>query len=373
MHSNAPSRAIVDLGAYAHNLDVARQYAGPDTAIIAVVKANAYGHGLVPVAKRAVASGARMLAVATIDEGTELRESGIEAPILVMVQPEPRALALAVEHRLTLTLSDVESIEHLGEIAHRANRVASIHCKIDSGMGRQGFSLENAADRLQAVTRISHVDIEGVCTHFPTADLPDDTFTQSQIKSFRQLLNAMDKRGIPYEIAHAANSAALINYHGSAFDAVRPGLMTYGVWPLVTPPMQLSLKPVLRWETAVALVRDLEPGSSVGYGRTFTTSGRMRAAMLPVGYADGYKHALSNNAEVLIRGTRCPVRGSVCMDQIIVEVSHVPDIQPGDTATLIGTDGKECISVEELARSAGTIPYDILVGIGPRVPRVYAE
>lgn len=373
MTSNAPSRAIVNLSAYAHNLQSVRTLVGENTALIAIVKANAYGHGLVPVAKRAVQFGVRMLGVATVDEGSELRDSGIDLPILVLVQPDPDHLAQAVEYRLTPMLSDVDAIEQLADVAHRANRVAHIHCKIDSGMGRQGFSLSSAPERLQYVTRISHVDIEGVATHFPSADETDDSFTLSQIKSFRQVLKLLDKWGIPYEMAHAANSAAIVNYHGCAFDAVRPGLMTYGVWPGKTPPLQQRLERVLRWETTVALVRDLEPGSSIGYGRTFTTSTRMRAAMIPVGYADGYKHALSNKADVLIHGVRCRVRGSVCMDQIMVDVSQVPQTQPGDTATLIGEDGEEIITAEELAQHAGTIPYDILVSIGSRVPRVYTE
>lgn len=371
MSNTAPSRAIVDLRAYAHNLGVVRRFVGNDAHIAAVVKANAYGHGLVPVALKALECGARMLAVATIDEGLALRAAGIEAPVLVMVQLDAPIMPVAIEHRLTLMISDMATAERLGEIAHRANRVAQVHCKIDSGMGRQGFPIESAPSDLQSITRISHIDIEGIATHFPTADQPEDTFTYNQIKMFKHVLRQLDKLGIPYELAHAANSAAIVNYHGSIFNMVRPGLMCYGVWPTANVPSQPLLQPVLRWETRIVHVRHLEPGSSVGYGRTYTTRHRMRAAILPVGYADGYKHQLSNRAEVLIRGKRCPVRGSVCMDQIVVDISELPSVNPGETATLIGADGTESITAEELAQRADTIPYDILAGIGPRVPREY--
>ncbi len=373
MNRMAASKAIIDLNAYAHNLDVVRRFIGHDASIAAVLKANAYGHGLVPLAKKAVGCGVRMVAVAAVDEGIELRQAGLQIPVLVMVQPEESVLPALLEYHLTPMISTIKAAETLGELAHRANRMVAIHCKVDSGMGRQGFSLNTAPADLQYLSRISHIDIEGIATHFPVADQLDDTFTYNQIKTFKQLLKQLDKRGIPYEIAHAANSAAIVNYQGSIFNMVRPGLMTYGVWPMKTASSRNLLKPVLRWETRITQVRELEEGASVGYGRTYTTKSRMCAAVLPVGYADGYKHSLSNQADVLVRGKRCPVRGSVCMDQIVVEVSQVDNVQAGDLATLIGNDGPECITVEELADRAGTIPYDILTGIGQRVPREYIE
>jgi len=265
----------------------------------------------------------------------------------------------------------VATAETLGEMAHRTNRVVRVHCQVDSGMGRQGFNLETAAQDIQFLTRISHIDIEGIATHFPSAEKPDEPFTYNQIKQFKQVLKQLDKQGIPYEMAHAANSAAIVNYAGSIFDLVRPGLMTYGVWPSTAPVVPGMIRPVLRWETRVTQVRYLEPGSSVSYGRTYTTSARMRAAMLPIGYADGYKHSLSNKAHVLIRGQRCPVRGNICMDQTVVDVSGLEEVRTGDVVTLLGSDGSELVTAEELARLAGTIPYEILTGIGTRVPRDY--
>lgn len=371
MSSSAPSRAIVNLAHYAHNLGVVRQLAG--AGIIAVVKANAYGHGMIPVARKALSAKADMLAVADVEEGIELRRAGIEAPVLVLFEPQRDALPAVVQHRLTLMVCDIETVNILGDIARRANKIVGIHCMVDTGMGRQGFPIERALADMQHITRISRVDIEGIATHFPSADKAEDTFTYNQVKAFRQLLKLAGKSGIPFEAAHAANSAGIVNYPSAAFELVRPGLMTFGVWPAEDPPAQKLIKPVLRWEARVTQVRELEPGSSVGYGRTYTTDVRMRAAMIPAGYADGYPHSLSNRADVLIRGRRCPVRGSVCMDLIVADVSHLPEVRAGDVATLIGEDGSETITAEELAIRAGTIPYEILAGIGNRVVREYVE
>lgn len=371
MSTHSPSKAVVDLGAYAHNLATVQALCGPETGIVAIVKANAYGHGAVPVGQAALAAGARMLGVATVNEGVELRKAGIEAPILVLFQPTIDALPAVLEHRLTLVISDVGMAEALGALAHRANRVVPVHCIVDTGMGRQGFNLDRAAADIQYLTRISHIDIEGIATHFPVADRVDDAFTLEQIRVFKQLLRTLEREGIPFDLAHAANSPAIVNYPGSHFDLVRPGLMTYGVWPSETPMPPGLLQPVLRWETRVVQVRELEPGSNIGYGRTFTAPARMKAAILPVGYADGYRHSLANKAEVLIRGQRCRVCGSVCMDQIVVDATLVPDVHAGDVAVLIGKDGNDCITAAELATLANTIPYEILTGIGHRVPREY--
>jgi len=373
MSDASPSRAVIDLAAYSHNLNQLRNLIPEECAVMAVVKADAYGHGLVPMARRAVDAGVAMLGVATVNEGVALREAGVPAPIVVLVQPSEEALAPAVQHNLRLTISDVAAAERLGHIGRKGNKVIPIHCKIDTGMGRQGFGLENAVTDLLFITRISNVDIEGVATHFPVADIRDDPFTLNQIKGFRRLLRQLGKSGIPYELTHAANSAAIVNYPDSCLSMVRPGLMTYGVWPTPEPPDTPLLRPVLRWETRVVLAKEFEAGATIGYGRTYTTDRPLRAAVLPVGYADGYKHGLSNRADVLIRGTRCPVRGSVNMDQIVVDVEKAGGVAAGDVATLIGSDGDETITVEELARHAGSISYDILAGIGPRVRREYRE
>lgn len=371
MNNLSPSRAIIDLGAYAHNLSVVRSMIPPQCGIMAIVKTNAYGLGSVPVARRAVSEGVRMLGVTTAEEGIALREGGIAAPILVLVQPADDALPAIIEHGLRVMLSDLACAERLGELAHRMNQVVPIHCKIDTGMGRQGFALDTALDRLRSLTRISPIDIEGIATHFANADVAGDPFTGQQIAHFRQLLKHAEKAGIPHEMAHAAASAAIVLYPDSAFDLVRPGLMTFGVWPARTVPNPSPLRPVLAWKSRTVLIKDLAAGAAIGYGRTYRADGPLRSAVVPVGYADGYRHAFGNRAHVLVRGRRCPVRGSVSMDQISVDVSGLTHAEVGDTVTLIGTDGGETVTVRELADIAQTVPHDILTGIGPRVAREY--
>jgi alanine racemase len=365
------TRAIIDLDAYAHNLSEVRRLVGADCRLMPIVKADAYGHGLVPIARRAEKEGAFMLGVATVSEGIALREAGIRIPILVMVETPREAVAAALEHDLRLTISCVDSALHAGETARRLNTVARVHCKIDTGMGRQGFSLSNVVQDLVRVTHVPHVDTEAVWTHFASADRTGDTFTAHQLNVFKTLLHQFEAEGLPYELVHAANSSAIIAQRGCHFDMVRPGLMTYGIWPTDTHAATPNLRPVLRWETQILLLRDFSPNATIGYGRTYTVGKGMRGALLPVGYGDGYRYALSNRAEVLIRGQRCPVRGTVCMDQIVVDVTQVAGVSVGDVAVLIGQVGDESIRVEDMARWVETIPYEITTCITQRVPRVY--
>ncbi len=371
--SHAPSRAVIDLTAYLNNLRAIQRMAPNGCQLMPVIKANAYGHGAIPIAKKALEAGAAMFAVATVDEGAALREAGIETPILVTVPPEPGQAGALVEYGLQVMLSCRKIAERIGELARRANRIVGVHVKVDTGMGRQGFEPETLFDELRAITRISNIDIAGIATHFPNADISGDTFAVDQLKLFRKCLARIDKEGVPYEFIHAANSAGIVNVPGSHFDLVRPGLLTYGVWPTDMPPRGRPVQPVMRWETNIILVRDIAQGHTVGYGRTFTAPQSMRLAVLPVGYADGYPHACGNRAEVLIRGQRCAVAGAVSMDQITVDVSHLPRLDTGERATLLGRDGQQEITVRELAAWADTIPYVILTGIGPRVERIYFD
>lgn len=365
------SKVIIDLDAYRHNLKVVRNLVGSYVRIIAVVKANAYGHGIVPVAQCAEKWGINMVAVANVEEGVVLRQNGIKIPILVLLQPQDDDLLALIDYQLTPLVSELEIVKRLSELATRAKVNIPIHCKIDTGMGRQGFSMDTVVKEVKSIVHLPHIDVEGVATHFPCADVENDAFTMNQIRVFSKLLNDLERDGVPYEFAHSANSPAIINYPKSYFDAVRPGLMTYGLWPVKKKMARSILKPVLRWETRVTQVRSIKAGTAIGYGRTFIANQDMDIAVLPVGYADGYRTQLSNKGEVLIHGTRCPVRGSVSMDQIVVEIKTKKPVSRGDTAVLIGKDGNEEIHTEELAEKAGTIVYDILTGIGPRVTRTY--
>ncbi len=365
------SKVIIDLDAYRHNLQVVRNLVGSYIRIIAVVKANAYGHGLVPIAKCAERWGVNMLAVANIEEGITLRQNGIKIPILVLLQPYDDELSAIIEYQITPLLSEIDIAKRLSEIATRAKVNVPIHCKIDTGMGRQGFNVDTVVTDMKSIIHFPHIDIEGIATHFPCADEKNDAFTLNQIRVFSRLLNDFEREGIPYEFAHSANSPAIINYPKSYLDAVRPGLMSYGIWPVKEKTERMVLKPVLRWETKITQVRSVRAGSTIGYGKTFTASRDMDIAILPVGYADGYRTQLSNKGEVLIHGTRCPVRGNVSMDQVVVEIRTSHPVKRGDTAVIIGKDGNEEIHAEEVAERAGTIVYDILTGIGPRVLRTY--
>lgn len=371
MSVRRPSTLTVNLDNYAANLEVVHKYLPEGCSILAVVKADAYGLGAVPIAQRALHEGVAILGVASVAEGVELRAAGITAPILVLVQCALEELPLVVRNDLSLAVSDVDTTAELGDIARRAKAVASVHCEIDTGMGRQGFNTERGARDIVKITHISNVDIQGVFTHLASASSPDDPFTENQIRAFRHLVREVDKDGIPYEMLHAANSGAVVNYPQAAFDMVRVGLMTYGVWPSDAPPETSALKPVASWTTRVALIRDLPGGASISYGRTYRTSGPVRIAAIPVGYADGYRLGLSNRSDVLVRGVRCPVRGQVTMNEMLVDVTKVPEAVAGDKVTLIGVDGKERITAEELAGKAETIPYELLTGIGQSVDRAY--
>ena len=372
MTPRASSVLHINLQTYRHNLRALRSLIPNDTGIIAVIKSNGYGLGAVELAKRALEEGVAVLAVAHVVEGEELREQFPDIPILVMVQPLQEELTLAVKADLTLTLSDLILAEKLGDVARKLNKVVPVHCEIDTGMGRQGFSIDEAPKSLLKITRISNIDIQALYTHFPGADSPNDNFTANQIKVFNNLINDLSKDGIPFEYIHAANSAAVLMQEGCAFDYIRPGIITYGVWPDNKPDESVGIKPIMEWKTKIVLIRDLPGGVSISYGRTFRTGKPTKIAVLPVGYADGYPRILSNNSDVLIRGVRCPIRGTITMNETMVDITHLPETNVGETVTLIGTDAHETVSVEELAEKAQTIGYEILTGIGEYIPREYS-
>lgn len=371
MPAAALSKLTVNLGHYAENLRNLRARLPETCGMMPVVKADAYGLGAVPIARRAAAEGVAMLAVGSVADGVDLREAGIELPILVLVQTRDEDLALAVRHHLRLTVSDFATAERLGDIARRAHSVTHIHCEIDTGMGRQGFLVDGAAGELRNLTRISHVDIEGVFTHFATADTPEDGFAETQLRAFKQLIRQLEADGVPYETVHAANSAAAVFMPSSHLDLVRPGLVTYGVWPAKQRPADCPFRPVASWTTNIVLIRQLPAGSSISYGRTYVAPAPQRIAAIPVGYSDGYPLTLSNKTDVLVRGKRCPIRGRVTMNEILIDVTHVPGAAQGDKVTLIGAEAGETITVEELAAKSDLVPHRLLAGIGPRVARDY--
>ena len=362
--------AEVDLDAYQANLRALQQWVGPRVQVFAVVKANAYGHGLVPVARAAVQAGATRLVVHRLEEGLALRAAGIAAPILLLGYVPVAAAPAVAQHGLIPTVITLEFLQALASHASPA-RPHPVHINVDTGMGRYGLLPHEVVDFLRAVQHIPGVQVEGLYTHFATADEADTTYLQRQWTVFREVLAAVEAAGLMPPVRHACNSAATFALPAAHLDAVRPGIATYGLRPSLVWEPPVPLRPVLTWKSRVARVRTLPAGSSIGYGRTYITKRPTTVALVPVGYGDGYVRRLSNRAQVLVRGRRAPVVGRVSMDQIVVDVSHIPGVALEDEVVLLGAQGEAHITAEEMAAWAETINYEVTTLMLPRVPRVY--
>jgi len=360
-----PTVLTVSLSAIANNFNLARAVTRGQVRIMAVVKADAYGHGMIPVSRRLLQEGADALAVATVDEGIALREAGVLAPTLVLGGTCPDAIVEAVERRLALTVYDADTLRRMETAAARLNTVAHAHLKVDTGMGRVGVKGYHAMEGLlDEWAQAGHVKLEGVFTHFANAD-GDTGYTQRQNWEFRDALMSVHARRFR-PLAHAAASTGMLAGEAYWYDMVRPGIMLYGAEVNhrvagLESAQTLSTRPVrMEW---------LEEGETVGYGRTFKCERRTHVMTLPVGYGDGYPRILSNRAEVLVCGRRAPIIGRVCMDQMMVDVTDIPDAGMRSEAVLLGAQGDERITPDELARLAGTIPYEIMLGFNARVTR----
>lgn len=367
-----PTRAEVDLDCIGHNVRLARRTVGPRTAVLAVVKADGYGHGAGPVARAALAAGALRLGVATVEEGAALRQEGIAAPVHVLGWVPPWQVEAALDHHLILTLFSADDARAVSEAAVRRGRRARVHLKVDTGMGRLGFPAGDPAvvERMLAVARLPGLEAEGIYTHFADSD-GDRDFTLEQLGRFLAVTERLGAAGVSFALRHAANSGAVWHVPESHLDMVRLGISLYGYHPGGSPPPGLDLRPALTWKTAVAQVKAVPAGVPVSYGRTYVTAAPETLATLPVGYADGYSRALSNRGQVLLGGRRARVAGRVCMDQIVVSVPPGVAVRAGDEAVLIGRQDAEAITADDLARLLGTISYEVLCAIGKRVPRVY--
>lgn len=357
----------VDLSAIAHNTALLRSSIGETPHMMAVVKANAYGHGMIPVAQTALAHGADWLGVAIPEEGEMLRKAGIDAPILVLGGVNARGAEASVQFDLTQAVFDRERILMLEEAAARLGKCARVHLKCDTGMGRIGVrTAEEEKKVLQAIQDSPHVHLTGAFTHFADADGDDDAYSVFQMQAFEKLRSHLPA-GI---LVHAAASAAGIRYPQARYQMVRQGISLYGCPPVPqTPPVI----PALSWHTEIVHVKTIQPGDCVSYGCMFRANRETRVATLPVGYGDGYHRALSQRAQVLVGGRRCPVIGRVCMDQIMVDVSALPHALAvvGAPVVLMGRQGEEEITAGEMAAWAGTISYEMLLSPSERVPKVY--
>ena len=362
MITQYPIRTI-DLAVLRTNLRLIRGTLPGLTQIMAVVKADAYGHGILQTARNALHAGADWLAVARTDEGILLRNAGVEAPILVLGAASETEIVDGVRHGLTLTLTEPRMVHSIQRSAELLGCQGYIHLKLDTGMGRIGVRNE---DEVQAVLRAladcPRVTMTGVFTHFADADGENDVYTRMQFERFCHLTSVLPG----HVIRHCANSAAIHRFPDMAMDMVRVGISMYGYPPV---PVSLSISPVLDWRTAVTYVKTMEPGEKISYGCTFTAAHRMTVATVACGYGDGYHRCASGKAQVLIHGKRCPVIGRICMDQMMVDVSEVTDVNPGDEAVLLGRSGDEAIDAEELGRWCDTISYEVLLGATERVHR----
>ena len=374
-----PTWAEIDLSAIEYNFKQVKRLIGKGINIMAVVKANAYGHGTVEVSKALENSGVDYLGVAATDEAVRLRTHGIKTPILILGSVLPHEVRVAIEKDITLTLCSDELLAaiikeagtHLPEsrIPNPGPRI-KVHIKIDTGMGRIGVWHEEALSFIKKVAEEKSIIMEGIYTHFSSAGR-DDFFTKYQIESFEKLISEIEKNWIKIPLKHAANSIATIDFKRSHLNLVRPGLIIYGMYQKYTFPKLIKLKPALALKTKIVYIKETPPGRSISYGRTFITQRQTKIATLPIGYADGYGRNLSNKAFALVRGQKAPVVGKVTMDQTMLDVGHIRGVKVGDEVVLIGRQAREEIRTEKLARVAGTIPYDVVCGISNRVPRIY--
>ncbi|HLC29804.1 MAG TPA: alanine racemase [Dehalococcoidia bacterium] len=367
MKLGRPLWAEVDLDAIAHNVRQVQRRIGPRSQVMGVVKANAYGHGAVAVARAALEAGATHLGVACVDEGAQLRKAGLKAPIVVLGYLPPWEATQAVQYSLTPTVTTQETALALARAAQEADTHVPVHVKVDTGMARFGLPPQEVEGFVAFLQTLSGLSLEGLYTHFATADEADKTYTRQQYRAFLGVAERLPQA----LVRHVANSATVADLSDMSLDMVRPGIALYGCYPSNQVTRSLDLRPALSLKSRVARLSTLSPGDTVSYGRTWTADRASRIALIPCGYADGLPRLLSNRGAVLIRGRRAPIAGRVCMDQFMVDVTHIPDVEQHDEAVLIGRQGELEISVEEVAEQAQTISYEILCALSARVPRYY--
>jgi alanine racemase len=364
-----PTIAEIDLSAIASNVHAIRQRVRP-AEVMAVVKANGYGHGAVQVARAALQAGATLLGVALLEEGLALRRHGFTAPILVFGGLFENQIDAYLAHDLQMTLYDARLAESISQRARALNKAAAVHVKFDTGMGRVGVTREPLAF-IKHVMSLPGISLQGFYTHLATSDEADLGYAHTQLKRFREIVAAAREYGITPRWIHAANSGAILSLPESFFNLVRAGVMMYGYYQSREVMKSIALQPAMRLSTRVLFVKRVPQGEFISYNRTFQTQRESVLATLPIGYADGFLRRFSNNMHVLIRGLKCPVVGRVCMDQIIVDVSAISDIRVDEEVMLMGRQGKEEISIYDWCERLETIPYEVTCGISPRVPRVY--
>lgn len=365
--------AEISLEAIGHNIREVKKRLPEGVKLLGVVKANAYGHGAVPVASY-LENQVDYFATATIEEAVELRENGIFAPILILGYVSPSQYGDLVEYDITQTIDSYAQALALEKEAARQNRKAKAHLAVDTGMTRIGFQVtEHDADEAAKIADLPHIELEGMFTHFSCADQEDKTYCSMQMEKYDKMTALLAERGVTIPLRHICNSAGIMEFDDHRFEMVRSGIITYGIYPSEEVKKErLDLIPALSWKSHVIHVKEVGPGIGVSYGATYVTEKPMtRIATVSAGYADGYPRALSNQGCVLIHGKKAPIIGRICMDQMMVDVTDIPDVQVEDVVTLVGTDGDETITIEEIANPAARFDYEMLCDISSRVTRVY--
>lgn len=366
--------AGVDLDAVLYNMESMHQNIEPDTKICAVIKANGYGHGALKIAETIEHLPYLWgYAVATVEEAMALIHDGRKKPALILGLAFENEYEEIVENDIRPAVCEYGAAQKLSEIARSMNRVCHIHLAIDTGMSRIGFQVsEENANIIEQISELPNIIIEGIFTHFARADEEDKAPTMEQIRLFQSMVDMLEQRNVHIPIKHCSNSAGIVDVKEANMDMVRAGITLYGLWPSDEVSKDtISLKPAMSIRSHITFIKELEEGRFVSYGGTYETPGRRKIATIPVGYADGYARGLSNKGYVLVHGKRAYICGRVCMDQFMVDVTDIPDIKEGDLVTLLGTDGKETITLEELGDMSGRFNYEFACLISPRVPRIY--
>lgn len=367
--------AIVDLDAIASNIKNIRAKVDKNSGIIGIIKADAYGHGSVETAKVLLDNGADWLAVAVVDEGLNLRKNGITAPILLLGYTPELRLNDVINNGFIQTVYSYDTAKKLSDAASALGKKAVIHIKIDTGMGRIGYRVnEESADEIVKISKLPNIDVNGMFTHFSTADEADKAYTLEQYNKFVKMNDMLEKRGLHIPVKHAANSAAIMDFDNMMFNMVRPGIILYGAYPSDEVKKEnLSLSPAMSIKTHVSYVKDVNEGDSISYGRKYTAPSKRRIATIPVGYADGFIRAYSKGGKVLVRGEYAPIVGRICMDQFMVDVTDIDGVEVNDEVVLMGRQGDKEITADFIASVLDTINYEVFCTLSKRVPRQYIQ
>ena len=367
--------AEINLGHLRNNVSEVRRWVGEGVKILVTVKADAYGHGYDRISRTLVEEGVDFLGVANVIEALQVRESlnhGTRAiPIMTLGPNLPEEMDIVIENDFIPMVCSLEEAILYSKKASASGKTLPVHIKIDTGMGRIGIWKEGCIEAIQSISQLPNLKIEGIATHFPSADEDDLSFSEKQIQEFTGIISVLSSRGIKIPIHHMANSGGLLNLRASHMDLVRPGLVIYGEYPSSHIREKIKVKPVLSWKTRLVFIKDVGPCRTISYGRTFVTKKPMRIATLSIGYGDGFNRGLSNIGRVLVRDEFAPIVGNVTMDQVMIDVTHIPDAALGDEVVLIGKQGENSITASDIARTLGTIPYVVFCGISKRVIRKY--